>query len=377
MSRGLPRQVRELLGKARQSALLAVETYNRPNAPFRTFGYIVLMQIAWTSLLHAIFIRRRIKPFYRKKGGRAFEIRDGEPKRWELEECVDQYWAGAQSAVAQNLRFMIRLRNKIEHRELPGIDVQVLGECQAMLFNFENLLTSEFGGEHAIDENLVIPLQLSRLRTKQSGEALHELIRPLPEDLRSWVQAFRSTLTQEEADSPEFSFRVLLIPELKNNPTRDALAVQFVPYEPGLDPEVDRAVSLIKRSQVPIVNQGFIKPGEVVKQVRARLPQGIAFTIASHTDCWRFFKVRPSSADQHPELCKSQFCYYDVAHEDYVYTPAWVEFLVTEISKPGRLSEIATAVRTGGAVPHAGPAGGVPAAATPSASVAQGRSLYP
>lgn len=347
MSRGLPRQVRELLGKARQSALLAVETYNRPNAPFRTFGYIVLMQIAWTSLLHAIFLRRRVKPFHRKKGGRNFEIRDGEPKRWELEECVSQYWAGAQSAVAQNLRFMIRLRNKIEHRELPGIDVQVLGECQAMLFNFENLLTSEFGESQAINENLVIPLQLSKLRTKQGGDALQKLIRPLPDDLRDWVQAFRSTLTPEEADSPEFSFRVLLIPELKNNPGRDALAVQFVPYEPGLDPEVDRAVSLIKRSQVPIVNQGFIKPGEVVKRVRARLPQGMAFTIANHTECWRYFKVRPSTSDPHPELCKSQFCYYDVAHEDYVYTSVWVEFLASELATPGRLSAICAAVRAG------------------------------
>jgi Protein of unknown function (DUF3644) len=365
MSRGLPRKVAELLSKARHSALLAVETYNRPSAPFRTFGYIVLMQIAWTSLLHAIFERQRVKPYYRKKGSPRFVLLEGEPKRWELEECVNQYWQGKDTAVAQNLRFMIKLRNKVEHRDLPGLDIHVLGECQAMLFNFETLLDREFGSKYAINESLVIPLQLSKLRTQQGGDALRQLIRPLPEDLRSWVQAFRSSLTQDEIDSHEFSFRVLLIPELKNNPSRDALPVQFVPYEPGREPEMDKAIALIKRSQVPIVNQGFIKPGEVVRQVRLRLPPGTPFSMQSHIQCWHYFKVRPGSNDPDPEICKTNYCIYDSTHEDYVYTPAWVEFLVSEFAKPGRLEEVMNFGRPGPAVAHPAASPAVPPAAPP------------
>jgi uncharacterized protein DUF3644 len=51
--RGLPRQVKAALEKARDSALLAVEVYNKPAVKFKSGGYITLMVIAWTSLFHA------------------------------------------------------------------------------------------------------------------------------------------------------------------------------------------------------------------------------------------------------------------------------------------------------------------------------------
>lgn len=64
MSRGLPLNVKLCLDKALDSALLSVETYNKPAVKFKSGGYIVLMCIAWTSLFHAIFFKRGIKPFY-------------------------------------------------------------------------------------------------------------------------------------------------------------------------------------------------------------------------------------------------------------------------------------------------------------------------
>lgn len=38
-----------------QSALLAVEIYNKPRTPFRVEGFITQMIIAWTRLFHANF----------------------------------------------------------------------------------------------------------------------------------------------------------------------------------------------------------------------------------------------------------------------------------------------------------------------------------
>ena len=63
--KGLPLQVKSCLDKALDSALLAVETYNKPAVKFKSGGYIVLMCIAWTSLLHGIFLRKKIKPIYK------------------------------------------------------------------------------------------------------------------------------------------------------------------------------------------------------------------------------------------------------------------------------------------------------------------------
>ena len=81
--RRLSRQVKAALEKACDSAILAVEVYNKPAVKFKSGGYIVLMVIAWTSLFHAIFLRRKTKPFYRKSN-RRFEKIDEDFKHWEL-----------------------------------------------------------------------------------------------------------------------------------------------------------------------------------------------------------------------------------------------------------------------------------------------------
>lgn len=43
-----------------------------------------------------------------------------------------------------------------------------------------------------------------------------------------------------------------------------------------------------------------------------------------HTDAWRHFGVRPASGDPRPEACQTDYCVYDEAHRDYLYTNAWV-----------------------------------------------------
>jgi hypothetical protein len=61
----LSQAVRSHVAKARESAILAVDIYNKPATRFRSGGFIVLMTIAWTSLFHAVFFKQRKKPFYR------------------------------------------------------------------------------------------------------------------------------------------------------------------------------------------------------------------------------------------------------------------------------------------------------------------------
>ena len=63
--------------------MLAVDVYNKPATSFKSGAYIVLMVIAWTSLLHAIFERRKTPYFYRN------------PQRFKLlchKQSVD--WSG-------------------------------------------------------------------------------------------------------------------------------------------------------------------------------------------------------------------------------------------------------------------------------------------
>ena len=52
----LPEQVEEFVVKARDSAILAIDIYNRPIVSFRSQGYIVMMVIAWTALFHSLIV---------------------------------------------------------------------------------------------------------------------------------------------------------------------------------------------------------------------------------------------------------------------------------------------------------------------------------
>nr|WP_052296072.1 DUF3644 domain-containing protein [Thermodesulfobium narugense] len=58
--------VKQMLQKAKDTALLAIEYYNKPAVSFKSGGFIVMICISWTSLFHAYFLKNKIKPFYRK-----------------------------------------------------------------------------------------------------------------------------------------------------------------------------------------------------------------------------------------------------------------------------------------------------------------------
>ncbi|GAC1315588.1 MAG: hypothetical protein NVSMB28_00350 [Collimonas sp.] len=47
--------------------------------------------------------------------------------------------------------------------------------------------------------------------------------------------------------------------------------------------------------------------------------------------CWRRYKVRPANGAKNPAETVANFCSYDEAHKDYLYTPAWVQFLIEKM----------------------------------------------
>ena len=349
MPRGLPGIVKNLLEKARGSALQAVAAYNNPLASFRSGTFIVLMMIAWTSLFLAIFHRQKVKPYYRKKKKesnqetRFFQRVDGEPRAWELTECIRQYWGESDNAVAQNIRFFIGLRNKIEHREMPQLDIEIFGESQALLFNFEDLLEKEFGSKYAINESLAISLQFSRLRDTKQQQAVRQLTKPLAGNVKDYIEKFRSALTDDILGDMAYSYKVFLLPMVGSHRSKEALAVEFVHYDPD-DPEqmemYEKVAAFVKEKHVPVVHPGKFKPSGVVDRVAPALSPK-KFNVTTHTCCWRYYKVRPPSRSKKPAKCDTKYCQYDEVHKDYVYTKEWVEFLIKELSDDTKYDQVA------------------------------------
>jgi hypothetical protein len=209
-----------------------------------------MMCIAWTALFHAIFFKRNKKPFYRKKSHRRhFEMLEGDKKAWELSHCLVEFWGTEHPAVRANLEFFVKLRNKIEHRSMPGLDIDIFGECQALLFNFEDLLTSEFGSKYAINESLSLALQFSCHRNDNQQLAIRKLHKGLAKDIKAYIDAFRTSLSIEQLQDMQFSYKVFLFPKPANHERSADLAVEFIKYDANNPDEmarINRAVALIK-----------------------------------------------------------------------------------------------------------------------------------
>lgn len=330
--------VKDNLEKCRSAAVTAVEVYNRPGPNFRTAHYLVMITISWTALFHAIFYHSGRRPWYRKKtsssgSGIRYQRVDGEPKHWELAECLKQFYGNHTSPERRNLEFLLGLRNKIEHRNLPELDASLYGECQATLINLEALLVQEFGQEYALAEQLVVALQFSQVMPEEKRLAAKSLASTASKGVRDYVEKFRGSLPSTVLNSMKYSFNVFLVPKVANRESSADASVTFIRVDEASAAELERMERLnvlIREKRIPIANLDLFKPSQVLEQVQQKLP--FRLTMNAHTAAWRHYKVRPSSRSAHPENTNSVYSVFDEAHGDYLYTRAWIEKLALDLS---------------------------------------------
>ena len=183
--------------------------------------------IAWTALFHAIFFKRRIKPYRKESNGR-FKMVDGEPKHWKLAECLKAYYGNdTGNPVRKNLEFFIPLRNRIEHRHLPELDANILGECQSMLLNFDEMVALEFGERYCLRESLSFSLQLFPSTQAFAAAAKQN---PAYKPVKDFIENYRSSIAPEVLDSGKYAFKAFLI-QVANHQSAEALPIQFIQYD--------------------------------------------------------------------------------------------------------------------------------------------------
>ena len=341
MSRGLPRNVKQSLEKSRDCALLAIETYNKPAIKFRSGGYVVLMVISWTSLFHAIFYRRKIKPYRREKDSIRFQTKDDDYCYWSLDECLQEYFkTDTQNPIRKNLEFFIPLRNKIEHKSLPQIDPDLFAECQAMLLNYDKILEKEFGLDFCIRESLSFSLQLF-----PSSENLAAAIKSNPDakKVKAFIEKYRSTLTTDILESGQYSFKAFLL-QVANHQSKDALPIQFFRYDQLTEEEkenVSKFAVLVKEKEKSVSGKDLLLPSKVVKLVQKGLGNpkvdrsGIKkdkFNQETHTRCWKKYNVRPANGSANKSTTDTRYCIYNELSNQYGYTKDWVTFLTEKMN---------------------------------------------
>lgn len=273
---------RELVVKSRESALAAIRTFNDPQVTFKSETYIVLMIIAWTYLLHAYYRGQDIDYRYYRTGPkrRIFDrTRRGAYKYWGLERCLNDKQCPLDTDTKNNLRFLIGLRNEIEHQMTLSLDDYLSGRYQACAINFNHYLKNLFGDKLGIDNHLTYSIQFMYLTEEQVSGPSPEA--KIPPRLKAYIAEFDGALTHDEYNNPHYSFRMLFKRKLVNRPGQADRVVEFI------DPDSELAKTIDKEYWVQkYVEKPKFKPKDVVAVVQAAGFRRYRFN-AEHIVMWK------------------------------------------------------------------------------------------
>lgn len=238
----------ELVKKSREAAIAAVQIFNNPAMIFKSELFIVLMVIAWTYLLHAHYRKIGIDYRYVSKEGKRNKYKktkNGAFKYWELEHCLNHQSSPVDENQKNNLLFLIGLRHEIEHQMTTRIDEYLSAKFQACCINYNELAKSLFSEDSGIDKNLSFSLQFSSISNEQI-----ELLRDakgLPENIQSYISGFDDSLSDEEYNSPKFSYRVLFVPKVANRKGQADKVIEFIKPESDLAKKYKQRILCNKR----------------------------------------------------------------------------------------------------------------------------------
>ncbi len=272
----------ELLAKSREAALCAIRVFNDPHVSFKSETFIVLMNIAWTYLLHAHYRRKGIEYRYFTKEGkrRSFDrTKHGAYKYWELERCLNDKASPIDKDTANNLRFLIGLRHEIEHQMTRALDNYLSGRYQACAMNYNDYVKKLFGKRYALDSHLTYSIQFVELTTDQlNGPSASTQV---PERLKAYIAEFDAGLDHDAYNSVRYSYRLLFKKKVVNKPGQADRVVEFI------DPNSELAKSIDKEYWVKKeVERMKYRPSRVVEEVRkSGFPK---FRIQpDHVDMWK------------------------------------------------------------------------------------------
>jgi len=328
------------LQASKQEALLAVDLFNRPGDERRLEAFIVHMQIAWLYLIHAQFERDGVDFWYRQESGRRVKLEDGAFKAWELARCIKEVFPNQEHPVRKNVEFFVGLRNRIEHKYEQRLEPVIAGKAQSLIMNFEQFLVDTFGAKEGLAERLRFPVFVSSL-SDGAVQALKETYKRLPRRLTKYIEEFDSVLSDDVRDDFRYEFRVFLIPQTGPKTEAD-VAMRFVRIEDLPDEQRDQLEqvrTIVRDRHVPVANIDRHRPSYVCGKVSEVL--GVKFTPShDHVQAWKHYAVRPLSGSANMKRTKSQYCVFDEAHGDYVFTDAWINLLTTELRDPAKFREV-------------------------------------
>lgn len=293
----------ELLAKSREAALSAVQIFNSPMISFKSETFIVLMNIAWTYLLHAYYRKHGVEYRYYKMAGqrRKFDkTKNGANKHWELERCLNNAASPIDKDAANNLRFLIGIRHEIEHQMTGRLEPSLSAKFQACCLNYNEYVKKLFGNQHGIEQYLAFSLQFSSMGVDQA-EAL-PTPETMPAHIKAFIDDFQDNLSDAEFNNPRFAYRVLFVAKTANRKGQADEVIEFVRADSELASAINAKYAVIKETERP-----KHLPSRVVQMMK---DEGyVGFSMYNHTQLWKVKKAKNAGKGFGVEVEKSWYWY--------------------------------------------------------------------
>lgn len=329
----------ELIRKAREAMLSAVQIYNNPLITFKTESFIVLSIIAWTYLLHAHYRAVKIDYRYSTPAGRRKKYvrnADGSIRYWDLKECISNAASPLDKNTTNNLEFLIGLRNQIEHRKATGLDSFLSARYQACALNFNFYLKKLHGGKFGLDNNLALSLQFAELDLTQAV-TIRDKEGRIPPSIISYIATFDSRLTPAEISNDRYAYRLLFVKVAAKRQGQADRVIEFVDPKSELAKNISREYWVKQETEKP-----KLSATQVIRKVHAA---GFRhFEMYQHTLFWKAHDGKNPDKGFGTTVVKTWYWYEN-----------WVSYIIGELEKERAAAalvgeDVATAV-----VPTAAP----------------------
>lgn len=292
--------------------LAAVQGFNDPTAHFKSERFIVTAVISWVYLLHYYYKQKGFDYTYRDKDGNAVKTQNGADKLFELSQCLKMKECPLDEGTKRNLKYLIGIRNEIEHQKTSQIDDAISAKLQACCLNHNRYLKDLVGEQYALDRELSLALQFSRLDANQTKQLQQE--DGLPENIRTYNANFEDSLSEGEYNDPHYAYRVAIFRKLINNKNKADSVAELV--EPGSQVEKDINYVIKDRERTKYL------PKDIIERAHAKGYK--KFNTYRHWKLWASEDAKRSDKGFGVEVAGTWYWYQ-----------SWLDFVLSYLESTG------------------------------------------
>lgn len=306
---------RELVEKSREAALSAVQIYNNPNTTFKTESFIVLFIIAWVYLLHAYYREKKIEYRYFQlvNGRRKFDRVNGAYKYWDLSKCISVQECPLDRHTKNNLKFLIGLRNQIEHKKAVGLDSYFSARYQACALNYNCYLKTLHGLKYSLDKKLALSLQFAELDHAQA-DVIKDKEGKIADYIRNYVADFEKNLTEDDIKNERFAYRLLFTKVTAKRKGQADRVIRFLSPQDPMAKDIEEQYWVKEDREKPKYSAT-----QVVKEIQKRGHK--LFGMYQHTMCWKKYDGKNPQKVFGVKVVKYWYWYQN-----------WIDFIYEKLS---------------------------------------------